>query len=200
VLGEAMKIGSLLVALTLVFCAPAALAAPPAPAPRTDYAKLFDELWKTVDARFFDPQMNGVDFAEVGRRYRPLAVAARDDAEFQAIGLKMLRELKTSHLELTRPQAADAPGWGVLPGEFQAVGGRLYLAKAEAGTDALRPGDEIIDRTKLYGELGGEAIVDVRGCDGAVRQARLRYGPRTRPLQSWSVLTSPSADASATSA
>ena len=34
----------------------------------------FDKIWQIVDQHFWDPNPNGIDWKETGKRYRPLAL------------------------------------------------------------------------------------------------------------------------------
>ncbi len=60
-------------------------------------AECFDKVWGTVREQFWDPNFNGVDWEDAGRRYRPRALAAADHEEFAATVNEMLAELRTSH-------------------------------------------------------------------------------------------------------
>jgi carboxyl-terminal processing protease len=58
---------------------------------------VFEEVWRTVRDRFYDPMFNGLDWTAVGERYRPLAAAATSDDERSAVVNRMLSELAASH-------------------------------------------------------------------------------------------------------
>ncbi|HTO81196.1 MAG TPA: S41 family peptidase [Methylomirabilota bacterium] len=58
---------------------------------------VFEEVWETVRDRFYDPALHGLDWDAVGRRYRPLAAAAKDDAARAAVINAMLAEPHASH-------------------------------------------------------------------------------------------------------
>jgi carboxyl-terminal processing protease len=57
----------------------------------------FDKVWRSVREQFWDPNFNGVDWEEAGRRYKPEALAAPDHEAFGAVVNRMLAELRTSH-------------------------------------------------------------------------------------------------------
>jgi carboxyl-terminal processing protease len=61
-------------------------------------AAIFDEVWQKTDEKFYDPHFNGHDWAEIGARYRPLALAAPSVGERAAIINRMLGELGASHI------------------------------------------------------------------------------------------------------
>lgn len=62
-------------------------------------AERFDQVWRTVGERFYDPKMRGLDWKAVGARYRARASAAASKHEFQAVVKEMLGELRASHLD-----------------------------------------------------------------------------------------------------
>jgi carboxyl-terminal processing protease len=63
----------------------------------------FDFVWNTVNERYHDPALNGADWAGAGRRYRPLALAAKDDEAFWDILDKMTGELHDAHTRVDSP-------------------------------------------------------------------------------------------------
>ena len=60
-------------------------------------SECFDKIWQIINEEFWDPNFNGVDWEEAGKRYRPKALAAKDHEAFAVIVNQMLGELKTSH-------------------------------------------------------------------------------------------------------
>ena len=62
-----------------------------------DRLKVFDKVWETVHKYFFDPTFNGVNWAQMKEKYRPLAEAATDKAHLAGIIQPMLGELHASH-------------------------------------------------------------------------------------------------------
>ena len=60
-------------------------------------AECFDKIWETINDKFWDPNFNGVDWEDAGKRYKPKALAAKDHESFAVIVNQMLAELKTSH-------------------------------------------------------------------------------------------------------
>ncbi|MHC4455732.1 MAG: S41 family peptidase [Planctomycetota bacterium] len=60
-------------------------------------AECFDKVWQIINEEFWDPNFNGVDWEDAGKRYKPKALAAKDHESFAVIVNQMLAELKTSH-------------------------------------------------------------------------------------------------------
>jgi carboxyl-terminal processing protease len=69
---------------------------------------VFEEVWKTVHERFYDSTFGGLNWAAIGDRYRPMAAAARSEAERSAVINRMLSELSASH---TRHYTASEPAY-----------------------------------------------------------------------------------------
>ncbi len=60
-------------------------------------AEWFDKVWQTINDEFWDPNFNGVNWEDAGKRYRAKARAAKDHESFAVIVNQMLAELETSH-------------------------------------------------------------------------------------------------------
>jgi carboxyl-terminal processing protease len=60
-------------------------------------SQLFDEVWKTVNENFYDPQFNGIDWQAMKDKYEQQAETARSTEEVAVVINQMLSELKTSH-------------------------------------------------------------------------------------------------------
>jgi carboxyl-terminal processing protease len=73
--------------------------------PRSDpAAAVFDEVWRTVRDRFYDPTLHGLDWAGVRERYEPAVLAAQSDEARAALINAMLSELRASHTGLYTPE------------------------------------------------------------------------------------------------
>ena len=83
----------------------------PSTAPRVLTAETrreaFDFVWNTVNDRYHDRALNGVDWKAVGEKYRPLAMAARDDEAFWDVLDRMAGELKDSHTRVESPRRVE---------------------------------------------------------------------------------------------
>lgn len=108
----------------------------------------FDVVWRTVNESHFDPTFGGVDWAAVGERYRPLAAAAKTDAEFYGVLRRMVGELKLSHFAIFAPGAFEGvtpPGGaraerGAAGLDVRVLGGRVVVSRVDAGSAAERAG------------------------------------------------------------
>lgn len=79
-------------------------------------ADKFDEVWRLVRDRFYDPRLNGVDWRGLRESYAPKAEGASSAEEFAAIVNAMLATLGASH---TRYFTADEPAFYQLADIFR---------------------------------------------------------------------------------
>ncbi|MDX2221008.1 MAG: S41 family peptidase [Burkholderiales bacterium] len=71
-------------------------------------AEAFDFVWQTIDRRYYDPKMNGVNWQAMRERYRPIALAAANDEAFWDELDRMAGELRDSHTRVESPRRAEA--------------------------------------------------------------------------------------------
>ena len=160
-----------------------------------DYVKVFDRLWSTVNEKFFDPRMNGVDWRGVRARYRPEAARLTNDEAFQALGTRMLGELGVTHLRVTRPARTTAAIAGqtrrTLPVTTVRIDGVLYVKalRPDGADSGLRPGDRLSDLPTAAADATRVSI-NVEGCDGTPRTVDVALGPRSS-IYEWRTLDSP---------
>jgi carboxyl-terminal processing protease len=72
------------------------------------YQQVFETVWSTVNATFFDPNFAGLDWQAVHDQYEPLIFAAEDDETFYQLLNQMLWELKVSHTAVGPAEAWPA--------------------------------------------------------------------------------------------
>src|SRR4051794_27495923 len=93
--------------------ASALLGAPNAPGDelwRAKAEKTFEVVWSTVNEAYFDPTFGGVNWKEVGTRYRAQLGKTTTNEELRPLLQAMLRELDRSHFFiLPREMAVFAP-------------------------------------------------------------------------------------------
>jgi carboxyl-terminal processing protease len=123
--------------------------------------KAFDFVWDTINERYHDAAFNGVDWAAVGRTYKPLALAAKDDDAFWDVLDRMTGELKDAHtrvesptrVELRKRDSSITLGFAFVP-----IGGRLVVTGVHPESDAywagVRSGMSIVS---IAGEPAGRA-------------------------------------------
>lgn len=100
---------------------------------------VFDKAWEKVNQTFFDPKFNGVNWAQMKEKYRPLAEAATDKVQLVGVLQSMLSELRTSHMGVK----GDFPTlhYGTGSSYFQ-VEGKWLVSWVDPGSPAQLAGLE----------------------------------------------------------
>jgi tricorn protease len=71
--------------------------------------QVFEEAWRVMKNRFYDPKMHGVNWAAAKDTYEPLLAHVADPDELHNVIMEMIGELNASHTGIS--------GGGTLPGE-----------------------------------------------------------------------------------
>ncbi|MGI9034659.1 MAG: S41 family peptidase [Pyrinomonadaceae bacterium] len=66
--------------------------------------EVFDEVWNTINEKYYDPKFNGVDWNAMREKYRPQALAATTNAEFYDVLTLMVGELRDAYTRVRSPQ------------------------------------------------------------------------------------------------
>ena len=75
-----------------------------------EWAQMFDDAWRTMKYRFYDPRMHGYDWDAARAKYRPLVEYVGDRQELLNIVNEMIGELNASHTGAAPPPAGREPG------------------------------------------------------------------------------------------
>jgi tricorn protease len=176
----------------------------------TERGVVFDEAWRALDQWFYDPEFHGVDWHAQREVYRPWALAASHDRDFEDVMNLMLGELNASHMRY-RPPAGETEGevTGFIGAVFDPGAGGPGLLVREVLRDTpaarhdvgLQPGErllavtghEIGPSTNVYSLLTDtvKTRVSLRllGADGNERRAvvvPVSYGQhRQRRYETW---------------
>ena len=75
-----------------------------------EWAEMFDDGWRTMKYRFYDPKMHGMDWDAARAKYRPLVDFVGDRQELLNIINEMIGELNASHTGAAPPPRG--PGGG----------------------------------------------------------------------------------------
>ncbi len=65
--------------------------------PRREYVEMFKEAWRLHRDYFYDPDMNGVDWPAMEKKYMPLALRVTDRQELSDVIGQMVAELSALH-------------------------------------------------------------------------------------------------------
>ena len=112
---------------------------------------VFDDVWETIQGRYYDPKFHGIDWQAKRTAFRPLAARANTTHEFYEVLRQMIASLKDSHTRVYSPD--EKFDWwnpryvtvGVTTREVEGVPTVLQIesGSAAARTD-MRPGDLIV--------------------------------------------------------
>jgi tricorn protease len=143
----------------------------------------FLEAARVVGEVFYDPDMKGLDWDALTRRYLTLARAARTDGEFEWVAARLLGELNASHLGVTAPADPANPARqpvGRLGVRTRSAADGFEVTEvfdkgpAAVSPTPLRVGDVIVAvggepiaagetlERRLRGKVGQETIISVR--------------------------------------
>ncbi|WP_051380418.1 S41 family peptidase [Bradyrhizobium sp. WSM1743] len=121
-------------------------AADSATSPATSTA--FEEVWRTVRDRFYDPHLHGLDWSAVRERYLPDAIQARSEQALASVINSMLSELHASH---TRYYTPYEPEYYQLSDIFAGALRRRGLERAFPSGRISYPGIGVLSRLDMQG-------------------------------------------------
>ena len=75
-----------------------------------EWAEMFDDGWRTMKYRFYDPKMHGMDWDAMRAKYRPLVDYVGDRQELLNIINEMIGELNASHTGAAPPPGGNRGG------------------------------------------------------------------------------------------
>jgi carboxyl-terminal processing protease len=123
-------------------------AAPPAiakPLSAGDRVKLFEEVWKAINEKYYDPTFNGINWKKVHDKYRPQLDRITNDEELYSLLNQMLGELHDAHTRLLTPREREerkrlqAVTLGLSVTEVE---GKPVITNVEPDSEAARAGIE----------------------------------------------------------
>ncbi len=122
---------------------------------------VFDEVWETIDARYYDASLRGVDWPSLRAKFRPLAAEARTQEEFYAVLRHMIAALRDPHTRVFAPgESADwrTPRFIAVGLSVRELAGELVVVRVERGSEGARAGVRAGDTVT---SVGGEAVSQI---------------------------------------
>jgi carboxyl-terminal processing protease len=108
----------------------------------------FEEVWRTVRDRFYDPHLHGLDWSAARERYLPDATWANSEEALASVINSMLSELQASH---TRYYTPYEPEYYQLSDIFAGALRRRGLERAFPSGRISYPGIGVLSRLDMQG-------------------------------------------------
>ncbi len=141
---------------------------------RAEMLQVFDEAWRKMRDRFYDPAMHGCDWNQVSERYRPIAATLAAKEDLYALFSLALGELNASHTGISGPTGGqaglDTASLGVeLDDTYAGQGVKVKFVMPESPASELKPplksgdviltvdGKDVAHNERLYDLLAGMA-------------------------------------------
>jgi tricorn protease len=119
----------------------------------TEWEQLFEEAWRVMKYRFYDPDMHGKDWDAIKRTYKPLLKYAGSNEDVYDLANEMIGELNASHTGVSGPPSVtveDAYQTRHLGFELEPANGRYRInhiyreGPADKEWLNLKPGDFVL--------------------------------------------------------
>src|SRR5262245_4685524 len=72
-------------------------------ATRTGRLAVFDDVWETIQERYYDPSFRGLDWEATRVAFRPAAAEAKSTQDFYELLRRMIAPLKDPHTRVFSP-------------------------------------------------------------------------------------------------
>lgn len=112
---------------------------------------VFDDVWETIQDRYYDPKFHGIDWQAKRIAFRPAAARASSTHEFYDVLRQMIASLKDAHTRVYSPDEKFDwwnPRFVTVGLTTRQVEGVATVIQIEAGSAAaktdIRPGDVIV--------------------------------------------------------
>jgi carboxyl-terminal processing protease len=112
---------------------------------------VFDDVWETIQERYYDPKFHGIDWQAKRNVFRPLAARASGTHEFYEVLRQMIASLKDAHTRVYSPDEKFdwwSPRFITVGLAIREVEGLPTVIQVEPGSAAartdIRPGDVIV--------------------------------------------------------
>lgn len=103
----------------------------------------FEQVWRTINEKHFDPNFGGVDWKKVADTYKPKVISAQNDVEFYSVLQEMLNELHQSHFAIIPPNAQITPtifGEGEIGIDLQMIDNQAVITRINPNSSAQKVG------------------------------------------------------------
>jgi len=111
---------------------------------------VFDDVWETIQQRYYDPTHNGIDWQAKRNAFRPAAAKANNAYELYDVMRQMIASLKDAHTRVYSPDEKFDwwnPRYVTVGLTIREIEGTAVVVQVESGSAAartdIRPGDAI---------------------------------------------------------
>jgi carboxyl-terminal processing protease len=112
---------------------------------------VFDDVWETIQERYYDPTHNGIDWQAKRNVFRPAAAKANTAYELYDVMRQMIASLKDAHTRVYSPEEKFDwwnPRYVTVGLTIREIQGVPVVVQVESGSAAartdIRPGDAIV--------------------------------------------------------
>ena len=156
----------------------------PANKPKTNYSRVFEQTWKTINDKFYDPNFNGVDWRSVGEKYRLSIEKSANDIDFVNSIRQMLKELNVSHTgfyyepfenAVTLKGSAEKNSDLIKSLVWKKIAPDVGYLQIKEFTESPQA---VADVDEAFAEIGDaqNLIIDLRGNTGGTLSVAMRIG------------------------
>ncbi len=76
---------------------------------RAEWREMFEDTWRVMKYRYYNPAMNGYDWAAVKAKYEPILAYAGTNEDVYDLGNAMIGEMSSSHTGVSGPATRTMP-------------------------------------------------------------------------------------------
>jgi C-terminal processing protease CtpA/Prc/tricorn protease-like protein len=123
--------------------------------------QVFDEAWKVLNQKFYDPDFHGHDWEALKKQYRPWALAASTEQDFRFVFNTMLGQLNASHMGIYggSPEELQKQRTGLLGLEVKPVSQGVEITRVIPRSPATRLKSSL-QVGEIVTHLNGKAVAD----------------------------------------
>jgi carboxyl-terminal processing protease len=140
---------------------------------------VFDDVWETIQDRYYDPKFHGIDWPAKRAAFRPAAARANGTHEFYEVLRQMIASLKDAHTRVYSPDEKFDwwnPRYITVGVTTREIEGTPTVIQVETGSAAartdIRPGDVIV---RIDDVPVAEFVTQRLGSSGLSRDSDARY-------------------------
>ena len=130
--------------------------------------KTAEVVWKTINDKYFDPKLGGVDWVAVRARYAPQVATVKTDQELYDLLDRMLQELRISHVRtydistLEKLMARAEVNTGLV---LRDVGGEVVVTRVRENSPAQKGG---LRSGYVIKQVDGVAVTNARLAESTI--------------------------------